>query len=169
MIRRILVPLDSSRYTQIALQYAHFVAAPRKAQLTGLVILDIHGIEKSVGPVPLGGVYWAEQLEKQKVAEAQKHVDDLISKFHQFCTEKGIPHTEERDQGSPSEHIVDFSLYYDLVVMGHRTFFDFGSNEEEGKPVYKVMNHAITPILAVPKEFVPIRRVLRCFWPTTAA
>ena len=169
MIRRVLVPLDGSEYSKSALQYAEFMAAPHRANLTGLVVLDIPGIEKSVGPTPLGGVYWAEQLEKKKLEAAKARIETLLAAFRSFCDEKGLQCEEEQDQGSPSERIVEFSLYYDLVVVGQRTFFEFESERHEGKLVYKVMDHGITPFLAVPEKFFPVKRVLLAYDGSLAA
>ncbi len=66
MIRRILIPLDPSPYSESALQLACIIAKEYDAEVTGLVILDIPGIEDSIGPVPIGGIHLAEKLEKEK-------------------------------------------------------------------------------------------------------
>jgi nucleotide-binding universal stress UspA family protein len=50
------------------------MAKINQAELTGLVILDIPGIEKSIGPVPVGGLHYAEKIEKTKRMEAADRI-----------------------------------------------------------------------------------------------
>ena len=78
MIKRILVPLDPSPYSKSAVQLACQIAKIYQAEVTGLVILDLPGIEDSIGPVPLGGIYMADKLEKEKTQEAKKRIEMLL-------------------------------------------------------------------------------------------
>ena len=76
MIKRILLPLDSSPYTDTAMEIGCDLAERHGAELTGLVILDIPGIEKSIGPVPLVDftrlMFWKRPYEKRPV-RASRH------------------------------------------------------------------------------------------------
>jgi nucleotide-binding universal stress UspA family protein len=54
MIKRILVPLDHSPFTDTAMNIATTITRINEAELTGLVVIDIPGIEKSIGPIPVG-------------------------------------------------------------------------------------------------------------------
>ena len=169
MIRRILVPLDTSEFTNTALEYAKIIAVKHQASLTGFVVLDVPGIEKSIGPAPIGGLYWAERLEKVKLEQANRRIEELLDHFRRFCEKNGLPHGEEKEQGSPSERIIEFSYYYDLVVLGSRTHFEFGEEKKEGQPVHDLMNHGITPFLAVPEHYRQIEKVLIAFDGSPAA
>ncbi len=153
MIKRILLPLDSSAYSDAATEYAIQIAKKTKAQIDGMVILDIEGIEKSIGPVAMGALYWAEKLEKKKVEEAHKFVNGLLENFKKRCKEEGVTANDAEYQGSPSELIVEQSIYYDIVIMGLRTFYKFGSNKEAGDTLDKVLGNTITPVLAVPDDY----------------
>jgi nucleotide-binding universal stress UspA family protein len=125
VIKRILVPLDPSPYTKTAVRIGCAMAKRTGAELGGLAVLDIPGIEKSVGPVPLGGLHYAEE----------------------------IPHHEAEGQGSPVARIHYESMFYDLVITGLRTHFHFETEKKDGEPVDKILDHAVTPVLAVPPEF----------------
>jgi nucleotide-binding universal stress UspA family protein len=131
MIKRILIPLDPSPFTETAMEIACTVAKQKGAELTGLVILDIPGIKKSIGPIPMGGLYYAEKLEEHK--------------------EKA--HSEAELQGSPSERIIRESIFYDLVIIGLRTYFHFETSDKPGDSLEKMMDHSITPIYGVPEKF----------------
>lgn len=163
MIRRILTPLDPSPYGKTALEYSCYVASKHQAEVTGIVVLDLPGIEKSIGPVAAGALYWAEKLEKFRIAEAQTHIKKLLNNFNHVCTDKNIAHSEAKVQGSPSEQIIFESIFYDLVVMGLRTYYHFETDEKYGNTLDKVLNNTITPILAVPEKFTEIRKVLIAF------
>jgi len=155
VIKRILVPLDPSPYTKTAVRIGCAVAERTGAELGGLAVLDIPGIEKAVGPVPLGGVYYAERLEEHKEQEAHERIRALLQDFAAICEEAGIPHHEAEGQGSPAARILYESMFYDLVITGLRTHFHFETekDKQEGEPVDKILDHTVTPVLAVPPEF----------------
>lgn len=153
MIKRILIPLDSSPYTESALEIGCIIARQHNAEITGLVILDIPGIKKSVGPVPLGAIEYAERLEQMKEKQAHDHIHELLAKFKEKCTNEGVRFTEAEMQGCPSERIIRESIYYDLVIIGLRTFFHFPKSDKPGDTLDEVMDQSITPILGVPKSF----------------
>ena len=163
MIQRILTPLDPSAYTAAVLQYSCYIAKRENAEVTGVAVLDIPGIEKSFGPETAGGIYWAEQLKKHKLEDAQKHIDMLLKKFKTVCSEQGIKHSAAEVQGSPSERIAMDSMFYDLLVMGQKTFYHFETNPGPGEILHKVLKQTITPILAVPDHFREIKKVLIAF------
>lgn len=152
MLRRILVPFDPSPYAAAALGYACFLAKRQNAEVTGVVVLDIPGIEKSVGPAPLGGIYYASMLEKAKEKRAHEHIQALLGKFRGKCQEEGVAHCEAELQGSPSDQILHDSIYYDLVVMGMRTHFHFETEHHPGDAIDRIFSHASTPFLAVPEH-----------------
>lgn len=155
MLKRILVPLDPSPYTDAVIEAACFIAKERNAELSGLVILDIPGIEKSIGPAPIGAIHFAEVLEKKKKEEAEARIEQLIDKFKTKCSEKGVIHHEANYQGSPSERIIKESVYYDAIIVGMRTYFDFETEDESyrGHSVEKILGETITPIYAIPRIF----------------
>jgi len=153
MIKRILIPLDPSPYTETAVKIGCTIARLHKAELTGLVVLDVPGIKKSIGPSPLGAIYYAEKLEASRKEQAREHVEKLFSKFREKCDKEGIHFREAQHQGSPSERIVSESIFYDAVIVGMRTYFSFATTDKPGDSLDKLLDHSITPIYAVPKSF----------------
>lgn len=152
MLKRILVPLDSTPFTEAALSWACSAAKTHDAEVTGMVVLDIPGIEKSVGPVPLGGFYYAEQLEKTRARKAQEHIDMLLHRFDKTCSERGVRHRAMEHQGSPHEEIIRESLFYDALVMGLRSCFCFGEEERDWDPLDQLMDHSVTPVYGIPER-----------------
>ncbi len=160
MIRRILVPLDPSSFTEAALDYACLFAKRQNATVTGLVVLDIPGIEKSASYHGLGGSYWAEKLEAHLRDEAEAHIENVLTKFRKRCENAGIAYVESKEQGSPSKRILEQSSFYDLIVVGMRTHFHFVTSDKPGDTLDKILDDSITPVLAVPAHFSPIKKVL---------
>ena len=39
----------------------------------------------------------------------------------------------------PAEEIINYAMLYDLVVMGLKTFFHFGTSEEPGETIDKLL------------------------------
>jgi nucleotide-binding universal stress UspA family protein len=152
MIKRILVPLDLSVYSNNALTEAIYLAKNFNAEITGVVVLDIESIERSIGAVPLGGSFYAKVLEKERIKEAELHINELLEKFKSRCDAEGVRHHELHTQGIPSIKVLEESVFYDILIIGLRTFYHFEREEDIGDSFEKIIYNSITPIIAVPKE-----------------
>lgn len=150
MLKRILVPLDHSPFTDGAIELACNLAAQNEAELTGLVVIDIQGIQRSIGPVPLGASKYAQKLERSRTDEADRHIRSLLASFHAKCKEAGVSHKETEIQGRPHDSIVHESIYYDATVMGLRTFFNFEDKNKAGVTLDKVLVYSIGPVIGAP-------------------
>lgn len=169
MIHRILIPLDPSPYTASAIKYACEIAKKHNAEITGMVILDIPGIEKSIGPVPRGALYYAGKLEEFKKQEAQERIEHLLKNFKKTCEKANVSHKEAEYQGCPSDKILETSNFYDLIIIGLKTHFHFETREKAGDSLAEVLDYAITPVLAVPAEYRPFKKVLIAYDGSIAA
>ncbi len=153
MLKRILLPLDPTPYTNTASFIACKIAKLHAAEITGLVILDIPGIEKSIGPIPMGALHYAEKIELAKKVEASQRIEQLLEKFRKTCEEQLVPYKEAHDQGYPSKAIMHATRFYDLMIIGLRNFFDFETGAKEGTSLTKLLDKSITPVLGVPKTY----------------
>ena len=54
MIRKILVPLDPSPYSESAVQTACYLAKLHDAEVTGVSIIDIADVAYATTPIPVG-------------------------------------------------------------------------------------------------------------------
>jgi len=122
-------------------------------------VLDIPGIEKSVGPVPMGASYYAEQLRETKKKQALEHIEAMLKKFKGKCEKEGVAFREALVQGGPSDTIVKKSIFFDLIIAGQRISYDFGDEGKHGISVEKILDSSVTPILAVPDNFKPVDRM----------
>jgi len=151
MVKSILIPLDPSAYTDNAIKIGTTIAKIHDAMITGLVVLDIKGIEKQIGPVPVGGSYYAERLEEKHMKHAQERIDKLVENFESKCKEAGVKYSVAQNQGSPSERILQESIYYDMVITGLRTYFHFETSDKPGETLVNILHESITPVYGVPE------------------
>ncbi len=151
MIRRILVPLDSSPYCESAIDFAAEIAKLYDADLVGLVVLDIKGIEQSIGPIPLGASYYAKQLEQSKIDSANNRIDNLLDNFRDKCEAHAVNYRIHERQGIPSKHIIEESHFFDLLVIGSQLQFNF-DNPDNTESLNEILKHSITPVIAIPKD-----------------
>ena len=161
MINRILVCLDKSTYTDSAIDYACWLAKHHDAGVEGLVVLDVEGIQRSVGPVPLGAMRFAKTSIANKEESYHSLMEQLLENFSKRCEESGVRYTEFEMQGTPADAILKESNYFDCVVVGLRTFFTYGSgagadgeygtdDDEPGDSLEKIMDQSLAPVFAVP-------------------
>jgi nucleotide-binding universal stress UspA family protein len=115
--------------------------------------LDIPGIEESIGPIPMGGLYYAEKIELAMKVEASQRIEQLLEKFRRQCEDKGIAYREAHLQGCPSKQILKESIFYDIVFIGLRTYFHFETSQKPGDSLWTIVKESITPILGIPKMF----------------
>jgi nucleotide-binding universal stress UspA family protein len=125
MIKRILVPLDSSEYSDNALNVACTIAKYHKSEITGVAVLDMPGIKESLGTIPLGASFYARELTEAKMKEAEKRIDELVEKFTNKCKQREIPCHVSKMQGMPSDRILEISKYFDLLLFGQADLFSF--------------------------------------------
>jgi nucleotide-binding universal stress UspA family protein len=154
LIKRILVPLDPSPFSDSAVETACRIAGFWNAEVHGLVVLDVKRIEGGIGPVPLGAEHFADKLEKHRIAEAEERISSLLAAFRSRCEKSGTAHREAELQGSPSLSITERASLYDLVVIGLSTFFRFDAADHAGDELDALLDRSATPVLGV-TERVP--------------
>ena len=156
MIRRIIVPLDPSAYSDAAVSYAIQLAAAHEAEITGFMVVDTPGIHESVSPISPGAAVYAKKAENRLEAEAHERIGEILKKFASRCDKAGVAHQELEAQGDPVEAIARESAFYDLLIVGLRTHFHFQTSDSDGETLEKLVGRLATPILAVTEDHVPL-------------
>ena len=160
MIKNILVALDGSEYSQCATKHAIELARAHGATVTGMGIVDMEGIERDSIYVPLGGSYYKKQLDEVREAKAREHVESLLDVFEASCTGEGVNVARLMKVGTPIKRIYLDSLFSDIIIMGLRTYFIFGSGKEGGSTLRDLVRETIRPVIAVPKTYRPVKHIL---------
>lgn len=159
MIKTILVPVEQSDFSTAAVRFALEVASEHDAEVSLMAVVDKPDIEKSLGPVPLGGLYYAMRAEREKLSEAEAEATELVEAFAKQCEKKKVPHHLIVREGQPVEVITDEAKYHDLTIMGLRTRFKYGA-EEDDDALEGYLSHSEQPVVAIPKEYKAIKKIL---------
>ncbi|RMD93476.1 MAG: universal stress protein [Calditrichaeota bacterium] len=171
MIKNILVPVDESQYSKAAANLALEIAKRQKACISFLAIIDKPDIEKSLGPVPLGGMYYALKREEKILTEEETRAKNLVDSFEKLSKKENVPCHLIVREGTPVEVISDEAKYHDFTVMGLKNFFKYGAKEDDDT-LEGFIGKAAEPTIAVPETFKPIERILITYdgsWPSARA
>src|SRR5262245_52998011 len=151
MLRTVLVALDESPYTDAATTLALEWASHFDARLIGLVILDTPSVTRREA-VPLGASAFKKERDQARLAEAQQHVMDFLSRFERRCSEAGVRSETFEDVGDPGECIVRQAHQSDLVILGRETHFRFETQAEPDSTLAHVLRNSPRPTVVVPRE-----------------
>ncbi len=162
MIKRILVPLEGSSYTDTATKHACDIARRTGAEVFGKAVIDESKAIWGTAPAHALAACYAAQTRLADLKEEKRLVSEVLELFGQTCTEAGVAHRKARLQGVPAEMVIEQSIFYDLVVSGFRGDYGIGDEDNE-KSVGALLGTSITPFLIVPREYREIKNVLVCF------
>ncbi len=150
MIKKILVLLDTSEYSKAAVDYACALAKQHKASLTGIVVLNLVGVQKTLGRPGVGGIHYQKKLEDFKIKEAQEHITMLKERFSAKCKAEKVSFTIEDEKGSPTFCILEDGKFHDLIVLGMKTHLRLGSKKPTNSSTENIVENCITPKYLVP-------------------
>jgi len=120
-IQKILVPLDGSKFSTHALNYAINLA-----KFTGSKIVGVFVIPSDISPLPLDDLfdplYSIEPLGYK--AKLTKHGQKILEQAQQICVQNNIGFTKNLLFGNPGNDIVSFAENkkngIGMIVMGSR-------------------------------------------------
>jgi nucleotide-binding universal stress UspA family protein len=159
VIKKILVTLDDSPFTDVAVKHAIELGKFHNAEITGITIIHVKKLQ-NVGPVSIGGGYYAKRLGQFRLAKTITHIDQIISKFESSISESGVNYLVERGKGNPLRFMASYARNQDLVVTGLRNVFDYGVVSESKNLLYRMVRAGVGPIYAVGTKFHPVHKVL---------
>lgn len=162
MIKRILVALSGTPFTDSATRHALELAKLHGAELTGVTDVDLAKLA-NVGPIPLGAGAAAHDLVEHRLQLAEQHVQEAIDRFEAACSQAGTHHRVVRETGSPFEKVISLWRYHDLVVAGLRGLFEYGVVHNPDDMLVRLISRGVRPIVAVAREYRPVRRVLLAY------
>ena len=165
MIKRILVGLGGTPYTDVAIRQAVDLAQRHEAAIVGVTVVDPKRLDR-VGPVPLGGAAYAEKIRERRIAVTREAVEETVATLEGACQEAGIDCRIENETADPFERLISLSRYSDLTFFGLRSLFDCdfasacGLASEPRESVLRLVSSGVRPILAVSPRYREIRSVL---------
>jgi len=165
VIKRILVGLGGTPYTDVAIRQAVELAQRHEAAIVGVTVVDPKRLGK-VGPVPLGGAAYAEKMRERRLAVTREALEATVTTLEGACREAGIPCRVENETADPFERLISLSRYSDLTFLGLRSLFDCDFSSECGlaseprESVLRLVSSGVRPIIAVSPRYREIRSAL---------
>ncbi len=164
MIKRILVSLAGTGYSSVAIRRAVELAQMHEAQLTAVTVVDIERLRR-VGPVPAGAGDAARDLREHRLKVTRQRIEETIGEFESACNAAGVKHDVKQEHGDPFQLMLSCSRYHDLMIFGLRSIFEYGilGGDNDYEPcnlLTRLITGGVRPLIANPKEYRPIRRVL---------
>jgi nucleotide-binding universal stress UspA family protein len=159
MIKKILLGLGGTPYTDVAIERAIELAHHHHAVITGVTVVDKKQLEK-IGPVPPGGILYAAKLREKRFTVTEERIENAIEKFTRKCKQSGIPKKIRRETGDPFETMIAHARYNDITIFGLKSLFDYGFILEPRDALIRLVSQGVRPIIAVSPQYRPIRSVL---------
>lgn len=168
MIKRILVGLGGTPFTDVAIRQAVVLAQHHGASVVGVTVVDPKRLSQ-VGPVPLGGAAYAEKIRERRLAVTREALEATIGALEAACRDAAVDLRLERESANPFERLIALSRYSDLTVFGLRSLFDCdfasecGLASEPRESVIRLVSSGVRPIIAVSPQYREIRSALMAY------
>ena len=159
MLTSILIGLDGSAYSDVAVELGIQWAKKFNSLLVGLGIVDEPTICQREA-VPLGGASYKRERDEQLLADGRRKVEDFLERFGVQCAARGVAYQEVEDVGLPYEEILRESHRYDLVLLGHETHFHFETSDRADETLWHVLRSESRPVVIAPAELHPGKSVV---------
>ncbi|MBW2410147.1 MAG: universal stress protein, partial [Deltaproteobacteria bacterium] len=122
MIKRILLGLGGTPFTDVAIERAIELSKEHGALITGVTVVDTKRL-KQIGPVPPGGGAYAEKLREKRLEITGQRVQKAIEKLKKKCKKSGIANQIKRETGDPFETMIAHARYNDVTIFGLKSLF----------------------------------------------
>lgn len=159
MIKRILLGIGGTPFTDVAIQRAVELASLHGARLTAVSVMEPERICR-LGPVPPGAGIYAKRMCENRLTVTQNQVEEAFAELERSCLQSGVECKIERETGNTFDLMIKHARYHDLTVFGLRSIFDYLIAEEPEKDLIRLLSQGVRPILAVSDQFRPIHRVM---------
>ncbi len=163
MFKTILVPIDASETSLVAVDYAIELSKSFNSEITGISIIDI---KKLAGPfmrdlgTSIGGMvpYADFQQKVRKFLEdtARAALDELEGK----CNSANIPCTRTIKEGVVSREIVESAQRCDMISMGMAGEHAFWRDALLGSNLESVVRQTHKPVMVTPEKYEQITKIL---------
>lgn len=159
MLKRILVGLGGTEYTDSAIKQAVALALAHDAQVTGVSVVDDGRLMRS-GPVSISAGPYVHELTDDSMQRAKERGEWAVQKFTEACRAAGVRHQTLSEVGEPFALMIDQARYHDLMIFGLRSLFEFDFVFDPHNALVRLVQAGVRPLLAVSKGFYPVKKVL---------
>lgn len=144
-IERVVLGLANGPGMEAAITHAIELAKANRAELAGLAIIDTKTLE-NVGPVPIGGNYYAAQLRRTLITKARHRMAETVQFFEQGAKDAGIRFSLSVEEGDPAPILRGRLGKGVVLVLPRRAWFDHGLADRRTDPASRLARHRIGPV-----------------------
>ena len=165
MFKNILIPLDSSQYSKVSVEYGTWLAKKFNGKLIGQHVIDIvtlegpffHDLSGSLGFEP----YLNFSLKMKNILEERGK--EILNDFDEGCKKEGVEASTFLDTGIISNEISNRAKLADLVILAQR-----GLNAKFESGLLGAITEAVTrkctkPVLVTSEHFKEPSNLLLCY------
>ncbi len=158
-IKKILIPVDGSTNSAIALKFGIYTARKLGAAISGLHVLDVNllqgpmltDISGAVGMPPYDG--FLDIVEKS----LKERADFVLDNFRKQCLQANLQPEVKKVIGKIYEIIIDEAQNVDLVMMAKKgEHFHLKEGRILGSVAEAVIRHSAKPVMIIPDHFLEI-------------
>jgi len=166
MIQNILIPVDGSVNSTVAINFGIYVAPKFGASLSGLHVIDtflIQGpimtdISATVGMPPYEGFFEAVETSLEEKA------DLILNNFSDSCHKSGVSCQTKKSIGKISDAIIEEAEKADMIVMAKKgEHFHLKEGGIIGTVAETVIRRSGKPVLVTPETFREIESMALAF------
>ena len=159
MTMKMLIPIDGSDNSNIALEYGIYIAPKFDATITGLHVIDVYMIQGpvitdisgAVGMPPYDGFF--EAIETSLNEKAQF----ILKDFSERCQKKGVVAEVKKTIGKIEQIIVEEAQKADVVLMAKKgEHFHLKEGGLLGSVAEAVVRNCGKPVMVTPEIFTEI-------------
>ena len=138
-----------------ALRTSLRLAQEHKVRLKALAIIDTVRLHK-VGPVPVGGNFYAKQLRTELTAQARRKVADAIETFERAAVHEGVEFSVKLEEGDPEPLLTSEASSNAVLVLPRHSWFDQGLATTKIEPTLLLRRYGIGRTMAETGDSGPI-------------
>ena len=159
MENKILIPVDGSANSDVAVEYGVYVALKLNSVVSGLHVMDINllqgpmltDISGTVGMPPYDGFIDAVE------ASLDERADIVLNSFRERCRWRGLKVEAKKVIGRIDEVIIEEARDADFIVMAKKgEHFHLKEGGFLGSVAESVIRHSAKPVMVTPENFLEI-------------
>lgn len=157
---RILLPVTLDPSGDDALRLAIDTARSIGADVRGLFVVDLPGIERCEAGAPPGAIHIARHAGEEMAEGLANAGARAIESAGRACREAGVAFAGDVAKGDPRREIEDACAACDLLVAGLSSRFAHDTGDEPGSLALSLMKDRVAPVLLACTPYRPVRTVV---------
>ena len=157
---RILLPLFPDPSRDDALRLAVDTARALGAEVHGLFVVDLPGIERREAGAPPGAIHIARHAGDEIAGKLKAAGAVSVAAAGRACREAGIRFAGDVAAGDPRREIEVACAACDLLVSGLSSRYAHDEGDGPGSVVLSLMKDKVVPVLLACSPYRPVRTVV---------